>query len=280
MLCIQLTYGGWFASSFHTMDLTNSSHNETGWDLEPFAGTWDPLLQCCNACTWTHLSSSNKIQRNWLKITACIWGKFWTQKIQRDQKAHLPLLKSLEPKQGVGNKSTVLSCPLHTTPPEGWAGHLSHPLARPLDTPLPSPHIRNKLAPPWGASKQKNCCLFSLPPAAAGAAVKPCLNFLSGIWSISIDWGRPGTLVGNNNTENTKGSWWFLAPLLFLNEKVNLWCCPAALWETSKIVWFSKTSEQFSYLKFGAWICRSQYKKLSNRQDGRINHMCLTKKLL
>ena len=35
-------------------------------------GTWDPLLQCCNACTWTHLSS-NKIQRNYmgLKIITC-----------------------------------------------------------------------------------------------------------------------------------------------------------------------------------------------------------------
>ena len=58
---------------------------------------------CCNACTWTHLSWNNKIQRNCmgLKTTACMlsWGKFWTQKIQRDQKPQLPLLKSLEQKQ-------------------------------------------------------------------------------------------------------------------------------------------------------------------------------------
>ena len=50
------------------------------------AGAWDPVLQCGNACSWTHLSSSNKIQRNYmgLKITACMpsWDKFW----QRDQK--------------------------------------------------------------------------------------------------------------------------------------------------------------------------------------------------
>ena len=54
------------------------------------AGTWDPLLQRCNACTWTHHSSSKKTQSTYmgLKITAlrCSWGKFWTQKIQRDQK--------------------------------------------------------------------------------------------------------------------------------------------------------------------------------------------------
>ena len=38
------------------------------------AGTWEPLLHCCNACTWTYLSSSNKIQRNHmaLKITTCM----------------------------------------------------------------------------------------------------------------------------------------------------------------------------------------------------------------
>ena len=37
------------------------------------AGTQDPRLQCCNACTWTHPSSSNNIQRNCmgLKITVC-----------------------------------------------------------------------------------------------------------------------------------------------------------------------------------------------------------------
>ena len=29
-----------------------------------WAGTQDPFLQCCKACTWTNLSLSNKIQRN------------------------------------------------------------------------------------------------------------------------------------------------------------------------------------------------------------------------
>ena len=43
------------------------------------AGTWDPLLQCCNACTWIHLSSGNKIPRNCmgLKITACMLSYLW-----------------------------------------------------------------------------------------------------------------------------------------------------------------------------------------------------------
>ena len=40
------------------------------------AGTWDPLLQCCNARTWTYISSSHKTQRNLrgLKITVCTRG--------------------------------------------------------------------------------------------------------------------------------------------------------------------------------------------------------------
>ena len=48
-----------------------------------------------------------------LKIAAgmCSWGKFWTQKIQRDQKSQLPLLKSLEQKQCLESKCRVLSMP-------------------------------------------------------------------------------------------------------------------------------------------------------------------------
>ena len=42
--------------------------------------------------------------------------------------------------------------------------------------------------PAWGVSKG-TCYLFSLPPAAAGAPVNPCLHFLSGLLSISTDSG-------------------------------------------------------------------------------------------
>ena len=46
-----------------------------------------PLLQCCNACIWTHLTWSNKIPRNYmgLKLTVytCRWGKFWTKDTKR-----------------------------------------------------------------------------------------------------------------------------------------------------------------------------------------------------
>ena len=47
--------------------------------------------------------------------------------------------------------------PAHTTT------QATTPLAHPLDTPLSSPHIRNKLAPPQGSSKQE----FLLAPSKA-----------------------------------------------------------------------------------------------------------------
>ena len=67
----------------------------TLWDRH---GTWDPLLQCCKACTWTHLSSSYKTQRHYvgLKITACMhsWGQFWTKRYTPNHThIHLPFLK-------------------------------------------------------------------------------------------------------------------------------------------------------------------------------------------
>ena len=52
----------------------------------------------CKACTWTHLSSSNKTQSIYagLKVTACMcgWSKFWTQNIQKDKN---PTATSEEP---------------------------------------------------------------------------------------------------------------------------------------------------------------------------------------
>ena len=86
--------------------------------------------------------------------------------------------------------------PLHTASPKGWTNQLGHP-SIPLDTPLLSPHLRKKLALP-SVSKQRGSLLFALPPAVAGARIKPLFSFLFGLQSISIDWGRPGTLVGIN----------------------------------------------------------------------------------
>ena len=59
-------------------------------------------------------------------------------KIQRDQKPGPPLLRSKEQKQ-------VTACPLNIPPTKQWVNHLSHPSTGLLDTPLPSPNIRNQL---------------------------------------------------------------------------------------------------------------------------------------
>ena len=101
-------------------------------------GTWDPLLQCCNACTWTHLSLSNKIQRNYMgqKITACMhsWGKFWTKDKKRPKN---PTANFEEP----GAKTVYFVCPLHIPPTREWAKHLSHPSGpTPGHTPTLTPY--------------------------------------------------------------------------------------------------------------------------------------------
>ena len=117
----------------------------------------------------------------------CSWGKLWTT---RYKKTKNPTATSEEP----GAKAGYRACPLHSTPPKGRADSLSHPSG------LTPGHTPTQLTPPQGASKG-TCYLFSLPRAAAGAPIKPCLNFLSGFLSISIDWGWPRMLIGNTRNQ-------------------------------------------------------------------------------
>ena len=104
------------------------NNTETGWDL-------GPRTLCCSACTWTNVSSSNKIQRNYkgLKITVCMcsWGRLWTKRYKETKST---TATSEEP----GAKAGSYACPLHTTPPKGWADHLSHPSSL---TPGPTPTL-------------------------------------------------------------------------------------------------------------------------------------------
>ena len=55
--------------------------NETGWDLGPGTRRY-------SACTWTNVSSSNKIQRNYkgLKYKCMQLGQIMNNKVQKDQK--------------------------------------------------------------------------------------------------------------------------------------------------------------------------------------------------
>lgn len=79
----------------------------------------------------------------------------------------------------LGAKTAYCTCPLHILPPKRWA---NHPPAQPPG-PGPTLYPYKELALPWpGGARKANCYLFSLPPAAAGAPIKPCLNFLSGLF--------------------------------------------------------------------------------------------------
>ena len=131
-----------------------------------------------------------------LKITVCMssWGKFWTKDTKRPKNPQQPLLKSLEQEQGVGQRQGTKHalCAQHHLR-KGWADLLATSLA--LDTPLHSPHTRNKSASPQHASGQGNLFLGLTPIPCSRAPVKPCLSFLFGLWPISINWGRLRILV-------------------------------------------------------------------------------------
>ena len=140
-----------------------------------------PVTLCCSACTWTNVSWSNKIQINYkgLKITVCMcsWGKLWTKYKKRPKS---PTAALEEP----GAKAGHCACPLHTAPPKAWADHLSHPSGpTPGHTPTLTPYKKQACPLLSEQASKRTCGLFLLPPAAA--PIKPCLNFLSGFWSIS-----------------------------------------------------------------------------------------------
>ena len=150
------------------------------------AGTWDPLIQCCNTCTWTNVSLSNKIQRNYkrLKIIVCMcsWGKLRTRRYKKTKKPNCHFWRAGSKNRVSVAKAGYWECPLHSTPPKGWTKLLSYPFSSTHRLTSTYPHSiqGTSLPPPRGASKG-NHYLFSLPPAAAGAPVKPSLNFWSGI---------------------------------------------------------------------------------------------------
>ena len=101
-------------------------------------------------------------------------GQITDNKIQKDQKTQLLLLKSQEQKQCVGRESRVLHMPPAHNTTKG-VGRPPKPTLQPnpRHTPTLTPY-KEPARPPGGASKG-TCYLFLLPPAAAGAPIKPCL---------------------------------------------------------------------------------------------------------
>ena len=115
------------------------------------------------------------------------WGKLWTTRYKKTKKSPTATSEELRATTGCQEKTqSTAHAPCTQHHQRGGQTTQHTPLAQPLDTPLPSPHMWNQLTPHQGARKE-TCYLFSLPPAAAGAPIKPCPNFLSGLLSISID---------------------------------------------------------------------------------------------
>ena len=83
---------------------------------------------------------------------------------------------------GQEQKQGTVHAPLYKIPPKAWAKHLSSSGPTPGHTPTLTPYKESAHPAPLGEQASKGTCyLFSLPPVAAGAPIKLCLNFLSGL---------------------------------------------------------------------------------------------------
>ena len=99
----------------------------------------------------------------------------------------------------MGQKAGYCTWPVNTTLPKQRADHLNHPSGL-TPTLIPCKVPAHSHLGEW-ASKG-SCYLFSFPPAASGAPVKPCLN-LSGLLSTSVDLGgQVGFLGGSDGIES------------------------------------------------------------------------------
>ena len=133
------------------------------------AGTWDPLLQCGDACAWTHLSSKRQ-------NTKKLYGTKNTCKVVRadsEQKIQLPVLKNQEQKQG----TTHAPCTQH------------HLKARENHASSLTPRHTTALAQyqeqaPLGeqATSKEICGFFLAPCAATETSIKALPEFL--VWPL------------------------------------------------------------------------------------------------
>ena len=150
------------------------------------AGTWNPLLWHCSAFTWTDVSLSKKIQRNYkgLKITVCMrnWGKFSIKDTKRLKNTETTS-EELEAKAGV-----LCMLPAHSIT-KRWAEHWGHPFdlalgCIPTLTPYKEPaHLDSR-------SKQQGSLLLVFPaPWCSRGPNKALPEFL--VWPlINIYWLR------------------------------------------------------------------------------------------
>ena len=136
---------------------------------------------------YKELDKQTKQQKPNKMKTVCMgsWGKLWTTGHEKTKTIQTTLLKSQEQKHMPSALNTSKGVGKPPNPPQlnTWT-HRTEGIS--LHVPL--------------EANKGNYYLFSLPAATVGAPIKPFLNFLSGLLSISIDWGRPRNLISIRNS--------------------------------------------------------------------------------
>ena len=121
-------------------------------------------------------------------------GQILDQKIQTKN----PIATSEEPKQtnkqkmASGPKSGYCICPRHISPQRGGQTTSATPAAQPWARPALAPF---KDQARRLRSKQGDLTFAFAPSYCSSIPVRPCLSFLSGLRSVSIDWGRSRTFI-------------------------------------------------------------------------------------
>ena len=154
-----------------TPPLTHPVTSRQAWDRGPFAATLRRLQM-----------STPLLERQHTKtlcgtMTACTpgWGKFWTQKIQRDQNTQLPLLRSLGSKTGCWEQKQDTDTPPAHTPSKGWAKTSQSSGPTPGSSYLHSTYTCRKGAP------REPGFVLAAPCLSGQGPHQPSMSFLSGL---------------------------------------------------------------------------------------------------
>ena len=105
---------------------------------------------------------------------------------QQNKKKKIPI--AFVTSEELGAKSGYYIRPLHTPPPKCWAKHPSHPFSPVSGHTLTLTSSKGPAHLPSTMNRQaREAATCFLPITTAGAPTKPCLNFLPGLLSTSID---------------------------------------------------------------------------------------------
>ena len=143
------------AGKLFTLDLSEATCANNTLELR-WAGTWAPLLECLllskHLLEQQHTKKLQGTKNNCMHVQL---GQITNDKIQ---KGHKPTATSEVP----GAKAGYCARSLHTARPRRWADYLNHPSGPTHQPPLPSPHVRSRLAPPRKQTRAPVSCFCSL----------------------------------------------------------------------------------------------------------------------